>query len=872
MKTANSYFLLFLIVLWGAGIGRLSAQTPVSSKTSTTISSKTTGTIFGNIQMASNGKPLVGATINLIKIGSINNNAVKPASPTISSALNSTASSALNKAPNAVSNKMTDTTSSSATNDFGKTVSSDKRGSFIFDKVPFGIYRLKITNISFANLTIDSIGCRPEKDEVVLNDIQVKDSVSTLNEVVVYADKKLIEEKDGVLTYNVSESPISNGSSTSDLLKNIPLVAASSDGTITVKGKVPLILIDEKPTNLNAQQLADLLESLPASVIEKVEVMQTPPPEFATYDGAVINIVSKKGRTGLYQRYALSGGTRGEGNATTSINYKSARFSMNSNINVGQSKVFGDSWSQRQNIYKDSVSYFYNKSDFQNNNWRPNLRIQSEYTFDKKRSMELVYQGNSTFFDNVTHTQYTNLDSAFRIWKASNRTINYNGNSYNHGLNGTYQWKGNNKAEKLNIYTGINWGKNDNGKDFYQQYLLPNLLPSGLDSSQNQQFDNYSTSYYLNINYNKPLNDSAKKIFTTGVTFNESVYHNILNANFFNKIDNNFYTNDLLSNNFFFTQGIVTARVGLLFILKKGWRINAGEQAEYTIADFNFVKGNAVNANSDYWRLLPNITLRKQINSTLSSSFTLRETIRRPGIVELNPSIDFSDPYNVRFGNPFLKPSLTQNIDLNLSYNAPKFNINSSIGFNKVKEVFSSVRTLISTGRTQTTFQNISDQSEYTANFWSGVTVTRKFKFNVSAGFNYNQYGAAEKTLYRYVDGGSNYIGVNCTYIPNNLTSFESSNRYNNYANPQGKTRSNINMTLSAQRKLFNKKVVINFAAIDPLGLTKYFSYTAGSNFNINSYNASNTRNFRITISYQFNKTYLHKNKDNGLDKFSSKG
>jgi outer membrane receptor protein involved in Fe transport len=84
---------------------------------------------------------------------------------------------------------------------------------------------------------------------------------------------------------------------------------------------------------------------------------------------------------------------------------------------------------------------------------------------------------------------------------------------------------------------------------------------------------------------------------------------------------------------------------------------------------------------------LPNISFRKEFNSKLNSTITIRETIRRPTIIELNPNIDYTDAYNVRFGNPFIKPTLTQNFEYNLGYNSNKLNINGSVGYNKVKEV-----------------------------------------------------------------------------------------------------------------------------------------------------------------------------------------
>ncbi len=160
---------------------------------------------------------------------------------------------------------------------------SDKNGAFEFKKLAFGSYHLTINMVGFSKLEMDSINLRAERNEFNLGDLQLKEMSSSLNEVVVYAEKPLIENKDGKIAYNVSESPLSNGSNASEMLKNMPLLSANPDGTLLLRGKEPMILMDEKPVNVGGQQLTDLLESLPANVIDKVEIMQNPPPEYATY-------------------------------------------------------------------------------------------------------------------------------------------------------------------------------------------------------------------------------------------------------------------------------------------------------------------------------------------------------------------------------------------------------------------------------------------------------------------------------------------------------------------------------------------------------------------------------------------------------------
>jgi ferric enterobactin receptor len=185
--------------------------------------------------------------------------------------------------------------------------------------------------------------------------------------------------------------------------------------------------MDEKPVNLSGQQLSDLLESLPANVVEKVEVMLNPPPEYATYPGGVINIITRKGRVGIYERLNLNAGSRNEMGISGNFNYRSSKLNISSSLGYGGLEVRGNSYSHRQNIYKDSVNYFYSESSFTNRSRHPNARFQTDYDFTKKSSMSFVYQGNLNLFDNSSHSLYTNRDSVLRVYKASSRNNSYEG-------------------------------------------------------------------------------------------------------------------------------------------------------------------------------------------------------------------------------------------------------------------------------------------------------------------------------------------------------------------------------------------------------------------------------------------------------------
>jgi ferric enterobactin receptor len=736
---------------------------------------------------------------------------------------------------------------------YHKATVTDKTGAFEFNDLAFGYYRLTASFVGYAVLNLDSIYLRAERYDFNLGDIKLKETGTELEEVIVYTEKPLVEEKDGKLTYNVGESALSSGSTTAEIIKSLPLISNDPNGKILLKGKEPKILIDDKPTDLNAQQLNDLLESLPGSSIEKIELMTNPPPQYANESGGVINIVTRKGKIGWVGKVNVSAGTRGEGNVGLNLSYRQNKFSINTNLGVGANQTIGSSYSRRQNFYTDSTNYFNTDGSYKNKNLRPNLRLQAAYEFNKRNSADITYQGNLNFFNNNSTTQYTNLNNSKQVYKLSNRNIHSEGRGYSHGLTLSYSLKGKNPAEMLRIIASGNVGKNDNDRDFYQRFLNPDFLPTGIDSTQLQLTDNYSIAYSFRLNYDKPIKWKQSN-FSTGASYVANDHHNQLNTSFFKNTDSTFFSSDLLSTDFRFHQKILQARAALTINLSKSWRITAGTIAEQTQMEFEFLKGDSNNVSNTYWNLLPHVSIRKEFSKEFNTTLVYRASIRRPGIGELNPSVDYGDPYNLRFGNPYLLPQIADNFDWNVGLHKGKYYFNTSLGYNRVKDVFNTVRNLVAAGKTEITWQNISDRNEYEASVYGGYTFSKKFRINASSGYTYNEYGEREKQLYKYRNGGTFYTSFNYNFTASSVLTFEGNARYSSFADPQGRSRSNLSMNVGVQRKFFNKRLSVSLNIIDPFTSQQFNSFTYGKNFQLESHNESRTRNIRLAISWQLNK------------------
>ncbi len=744
-----------------------------------------------------------------------------------------------------------------------KVVQSDKSGNFIIQQIAFGFYKIEITIVGFKKLMIDSINFRNERFDFNLSDIILKKSDANLEEIIIYAEKPLIQSKEGNITFNVGESALAAGSNASELLTNVPLVTKDPSGKILVRGKEPKILIDDKPVELNLQQLQDLLESLPGSSIEKIEVMTNPPPQYANEAGGVINITTRKGKVGKSGRISLSTGTRGEVSINGNYNYRKKGFAININTGGGYNRFEGYGNSIRQNFYSDSSNFFKTKNTYTNKTVRPNLRLNLDYDINSRQSINLVLHYNQNDFTNRSKTEYKNINRFDELYRLSERTVQSDGDNYNPNLNFSYTLKGKTAGESLKIIAGTNFSVNKSDRDFYQQFFNPDYTPNGSDSTQQQLNDTRSNGYNIKVDYNKLL-DNKKTSLSMGGYLNRTNSHVTVNASFLKKPDGNFEKMPLLSNDFKFHQTVSNLRASVKQILKENFSISAGLSMEATDIYFELLKNNS-QAKNNYYTLLPFANMNRNWKDKINLTLAYRRTIRRPGINELNPVIDFGDPYNVRFGNSELEASTSDNFDLILGKTKPLYYINIGMGFNNVKNIFSQVRTLLADGKTQIIWENISGRKEYELSTWSGYTINKKTKLNLSASYIHNVYSDFDKMVNRYRNGGSFTSNVNGNYLFNENWNFTGSFALNRFANPQGYVRWNTSMNIGIQRKLLNKKLIITLNIIDPLIQQEIRSLTYGSRFNLESFSSTQTKNYRLTVAYNFSnagkKVVLKQNK-----------
>ncbi len=726
---------------------------------------------------------------------------------------------------------------------------TDKEGGFIFNNIRLGWYKLQVSYVGYNLLTIDSLKFREEKYGINLSDLQMQSFDASMEEIVVYSEKPMLESKDGNMTLNVGESAQAAGSNASELLNQIPLVSKDADGTVTVKGREPKILIDDKPVELNMQQLQELLESMPGSSIEKIEVLTNPPPQYAHYEGGVINIVLRKGKTGSTTRVTLTGGTRGQYTGNVNYSLRTKALVLNTVGSFNYNYVAGEGYSNRTNIYKDSSNQFNNSYTSTSQSMRPSVRVSADYDFNTQNTVGVVLNYNWGNSSSNRLTQYQNINRFDQLWRASNRSIGSEAASDNVALSLNYAFK-KSLTETFRVGADFNISDAYSNRQFYQQFLTTELKPTGADSTQQQINTTKVYTQVFRTSYDKMLNNKST-FLSFGAGYTRQANHLEIAASYKPVNAAGFLPMEALSNDFWFYQQVSNIRATVRQNFSKNFYIVTGIVAEYTDIMFNMLK-TVTKSKNNYISWLPHFRATHRWDKGSNVNATYKKTIRRPGIAHLNPTIDFSDPYNVRFGNPLLSASTVHNFDLTYGYNRPVYFFNIGVGYNIVNDVFGQVRSLMEDGRTQVTWENISGRKEYEISTWNGYTFSKKLKVNVSASYVYNRFSEYDRVVRKFRDGGSFTSNVNTSYIHNPLWNITLGTNFNRFANPQGYATWRFATNFGFQYKFFSKRLTTTLNVIDPFTQQTNTVKTFGSNFYLENYNATFTRNIRLTLAYSF--------------------
>src|SRR5690606_22271583 len=188
---------------------------------------------------------------------------------------------------------------------------TSEQGGFILQDVAAGSYTLRITFLGYEDYSQENIRVQGGQP-LNLGNIYIKQAGQMIEEIVIRAAAPTLQLGIDRKIFNVAESTISIGGSATDLLSNVPSLEVDMDGSISLRGSSSVkILIDGKESAMAGSDINSLLQSMPASSIERIELITNPSSRYdAEGQTGIINIVLKKDmRTGLNGSVNTSAGS-----------------------------------------------------------------------------------------------------------------------------------------------------------------------------------------------------------------------------------------------------------------------------------------------------------------------------------------------------------------------------------------------------------------------------------------------------------------------------------------------------------------------------------------------------------------------------------
>jgi len=733
-----------------------------------------------------------------------------------------------------------------------KVVVSDNNGNFSasFNASP-GNYSVAIQFVGMRP-TVKQFNLTSNQKLISLGKIYMTETSAQLQEVVIVAQKPLVKVEIDKLTYSIENDPESKTSNTLDMLRKIPMVTVDNEDNIQLKGSSDFkIYLNGKPSNILTSNPSDVLKSMPANTIKSVEVITDPG---AKYDaegvGGIINIVTvKSGIQGYTGTIRSNAGTLGRWGGGAYLSLKSGKFGITGNYNYNRaSSPYSDSYMERTNSISHNEKYMTQtgrskyKGPFQFGT------LEASYEIDSLNLVSLSverFNGDMTNLSNyVVDMKDENHDPYYSYNRNSKSTRTFGSTD----LNVDYQHSTHRKDELLTI--SYKFDHNPNNSE--SNTLLENLIGAvpGILSQSQKNINKASTNEHTaQIDYTYPTRKGQK--IEAGIKY-------ILRKS---NSETDQWQNDTLvinsSNDFKHTQNIYSAYVSYEMKIRK-FGAKAGVREEATSQDVKYRLAPEMDFNTHYSNLVPSASISYSLSATEQIKFGYTMRIRRPGIRNLNPYVNNTDPQNISYGNPKLNPEKSNNLSLNYSKFAQKLNINLSLSYYFVNNGIESYTFIdpLTPNVSRTTYDNIGHSQRTSFSLYGNWNPLKSLNVILNGGaFYVNMRSDATQSTEVLSTSGffyNGYTGIQYT-LPNDLRINLNGGYFAPRVNLQGKSSAFYYTSFSVSKDLFNKKLSISLTCTDPFWKNKeYTSKTNDKTFSMKSTNYINTRELRISLSYRF--------------------
>ncbi|HZZ75579.1 MAG TPA: TonB-dependent receptor, partial [Puia sp.] len=525
-----------------------------------------------------------------------------------------------------------------------------------------GLFKIKIIKAEDVTILVEAIGFLPfqmtfqylDKNKIRdLGIIRLKQKISTLQGVTVTGGPKLIENRIDKMVFNAENDLTSQGGVVTDILKKIPQVSVDVDGNVELAGSSSIrFLIDGKPSTAFGSNIADVLQSIPASQIKSIEVITNPG---ARYDaeglGGIINIILKHNLArGINGNTSITVASRNE-NGSINLSVRDGKLGINVFADANarlpaitpltSRRVSQDTSSKTQVILDQNGS-----SDFKRYGVETGLTV--DYTFWKKNS--LTFSLSSNYFGSSNKGSQNQSQS----------TIDYNGNLISqvfslsetqsdtrlHTINMSLDYKRKFDKEDQELEIGIHSSTDHNNYNSVntQTYLPENYTYYGTNNNNPGR----ETQTEIVLDYTQPI--GKKIIWGMGGKLVLTDIHSTSNVLTLQPASGIFVYDSTLSNYLRYQQQVYALYTELGFPVSDLFETKIGLRYERTALNPFFSDIPQQISEPGYNTFVPSLFLSRKINEKYTLKLSYSKRIERPDYRDLNPFINTTDPYNIITG------------------------------------------------------------------------------------------------------------------------------------------------------------------------------------------------------------------------------
>jgi outer membrane receptor protein involved in Fe transport len=744
------------------------------------------------------------------------------------------------------------------------TVTNDE-GRFSLSKIPSGNYILEVSYMGYTTkkqpLYIGTLS-----EFLDLNTIAIEEESTALKEVVITTKINEISDKMDKKTFSLTDNISQNGGSVLQAMQNLPSVT-TQDGKVQLRGNDKVtVLIDGKQTALTGFGNATGLDNIPASAIERIEIIHNPSAKYdANGNAGIINIIYKKNKkNGFNGKLGLTTGLgslweRKENLPTIRPQYTfTPKINPSVSLNYRKDRVnvfFQGDYLYTETLNKNEfVTRTYDNGEVINSQLKRNRNTQFttlksgiDYAIDDQNSLtisglfgseKIIDRGDQPFFNR----DYT---ERLRLWQFLEDELKTTVMA-----TASYQHKFKEAGRLLNIGFNYTFHREDE-KYFYDNYLPASTGTDAFKLLSDEQV------YDFNLDYIQPLKYGRLE---TGIKLrNRNIPTNML----FIPGENSVLDTD--AGGWATYKELIPAVYGNYIFENKKWEAELGLRLEYVKIQYDVNPGHVVYKSDgyNYTQPFPNMRLAYKINDNDKVSIFYNRRVDRPNEVDIRIFPKYDDAEIIKVGNPALRPQFTNSIEMGYKTNWEKGSLYTALYHRFANGTITRISSTVPPSNIiYATFQNVNKSYNTGLEVVLAQELSSLYSFNINLNAYRNQIDAF--TVENKYPTAHTFSAEKQKLISGNLkwnNRFHFSNGIDAQLTavylapdiiPQGKIQSRFSLDLGLKKPIQKGKGELFLNATDLLNTMFIKKQIDGQGFNYTSNDYYETQVVRLGYSYKF--------------------